>query len=311
MDNWFLGVACAGSQCPAPGASLPDVHKELTGRGRHLLLPETDLLTPPPSPPSVVQLGVYGGPPGGAVSCDASVSLYCLHPAGQPCLLFRACRYSSGLIRRGFCGLWRCCLHLMLRHYCRFFRLKALRDMHGGGLKELRTAPDLTPRATKVMARTGPYRQHCDRRVHQTTRWSMLPSHVATRPPPPSLESEASEVASRHSHSGLAQPDSRRAALPREWRLHPQTVQLIWRCFGLAQLDLFVSLETSHCQLFYSLNEGTLGTDTLAHSWPRGLCKYAFPPVSLLAQTPCKIREEEEQILHVAPYWPTRTCSQS
>ncbi len=108
LDDWFLGVACAGSQCPAPGATLPDVHKELTGRGRHLLLPETDQLTPPPSPPSVVQLGVYGGPPGGAFSCDASVSLYCLHPAGQPCLLFRACRYSSGLIRRGLCGLWRC-----------------------------------------------------------------------------------------------------------------------------------------------------------------------------------------------------------
>ncbi len=83
LDDWFLGVACASSQCPAPGASLPDVHEKLTGRGRHLLLPESDLLTPPPSPPSVVQLGVYGGPPGGAVSCDASVSLYCLHPAGQ------------------------------------------------------------------------------------------------------------------------------------------------------------------------------------------------------------------------------------
>ncbi len=123
LDNWFLGVACAGSQRPALGASLPDVHEELTGRGRHLLLPETDLLTPPPSPPSVVQLRVYGGPPGGAVSCDASVSLYCLYPAGQPRLLFRACRYLSGLIRRGLCGLWRrcdltlpasadsCCLH--------------------------------------------------------------------------------------------------------------------------------------------------------------------------------------------------------
>ncbi len=83
LDDWFFGVDCAGSQHPAQGASLPDVHEELTGRGRHLLLPETDLLTPPPSPPSVVQLGVYGGPPGGAVSCDASVSLYCLHPAGQ------------------------------------------------------------------------------------------------------------------------------------------------------------------------------------------------------------------------------------
>ncbi len=83
LDDWFLGVACAGSQRPAPGASLPEVNEELTGRGRHLLLPETDLLTPPPSPPSVVQLGGIRGPPGGAVSYDASVSLYHLHPAGQ------------------------------------------------------------------------------------------------------------------------------------------------------------------------------------------------------------------------------------
>ncbi len=60
-------------------------------------------------------------------------------------------------------------------------------------------------------ARTGPYGQHCDRCVHQSTRWSTFPSHVATRPPPPPLESEASEVASRHSYSGLAQPDSQRA----------------------------------------------------------------------------------------------------
>ncbi len=70
--------SCAGSQRPAPGASLPDVHEGLTGRGRHLLLPETDLLTPPGG-----AARGYGGPPGGAVSCDASVSLYCLHPAGQ------------------------------------------------------------------------------------------------------------------------------------------------------------------------------------------------------------------------------------
>ncbi len=53
--------------------------------------------------------------------------------------------------------------------------------------------------------------QHCDRCGHQPTRWSTLPSHVTTRPPPPPLESEASEVASRHSYSGLAQPDCRRA----------------------------------------------------------------------------------------------------
>ncbi len=146
LDDWFLGVACAGSQRPAPGASLPDVHVELTGRGRHLLLPETDLLTPPPSPPSVVQLGVTGVSP-----VERTVAMQvCPYTAstrqGKPCL-FRACRYSSGLIWRGLCGLWRCCLHLTLRRYCRFFRLKALRGMHGGGhdpevLKELCTAPE-------------------------------------------------------------------------------------------------------------------------------------------------------------------------
>ncbi len=54
-------------------------------------------------------------------------------------------------------------------------------------------------------------RTHCDHCIHQPTRWSMLPSQVATRPPPPPMESEASEVASCHSHSGLAQPGSRRA----------------------------------------------------------------------------------------------------
>ncbi len=100
---------------------------------------------------------------------------------------------------------------------------------------------------------------------------------------------------------------SRQHALPGEWRLHPEVPQLNWRRFGDAQVDLFASPDTSHCQLFFSLSEGTLGTDALACSWPRGLGKYAFPPVSLLAQTLCKVREDEEQVLLVAPYWPNRT----
>ncbi len=96
---------------------------------------------------------------------------------------------------------------------------------------------------------------------------------------------------------------SRQHALPGEWRLHPEILQLIWRRFGDAQVDP----DTSHCQFFFSLSEGTLGTDALACSWPRGLRKYAFPPVSLLAQTLCKVRKDEEQVLLVAPYWPNRT----
>ncbi len=75
------------------------------------------------------------------------------------------------------------------------------------------STPGLEPPQETLTRRacTGPYGQHCDRCVHQPTRWSTLPSHVTTRPPPPPLESEASEVASCHSHPGLAQPDSRRA----------------------------------------------------------------------------------------------------
>ncbi len=84
LNDWFLGVDCAGSQRPAPGASHPEVQGELAGHGRHFLLPETNLITPPPSPPSmVVQLGGIWGPPGRAVGCDAVVSLNPLYLAGQ------------------------------------------------------------------------------------------------------------------------------------------------------------------------------------------------------------------------------------
>ncbi len=100
---------------------------------------------------------------------------------------------------------------------------------------------------------------------------------------------------------------SRQLTFPGEWRLHPETIRLIWSRFGEAQVDLFASPESSHCQLYFSLTKGPLGTDALAHSWPRALHKYAFHPVSLLAQTLCKLREDEEQVLLVAPHWPTRT----
>ncbi len=65
--------------------------------------------------------------------------------------------------------------------------------------------------AATRQACTGLYGQHCDHCVHQPPRWSTLPSHVATRPPSPPLESEASEVASRRSCPRQAQSCSRRA----------------------------------------------------------------------------------------------------
>ncbi len=67
--------------------------------------------------------------------------------------------------------------------------------------------------AVTGQACAGPYGQYCDRCVHQLSRRSALPSHVATRPPSPPLESEASEVASRHSCPWCAQPCGRRALM--------------------------------------------------------------------------------------------------
>ncbi len=71
---------------------------------------------------------------------------------------------------------------------------------------------------------------------------------------------------------------SRQPTLLEEWRLHPEVLQLIWRRFGDAQVDLFASPDTSHCQLFFSLSEGTLCTDALAHSWPRGPTQICVSP---------------------------------
>ncbi len=71
-------------------------------------------------------------------------------------------------------------------------------------------------------------------------------------------------------------------ALPGEWQLHPKVLQLIWRCLGDAQVYLFASQDTSHCQLFYSLSEGTLGTDALAGtqlaSGPTQICIFPSEP---------------------------------
>ena len=82
-----------------------------------------------------------------------------------------------------------------------------------------------------------------------------------------------------------------------EWSLHPQTIQLLWKTFGRAEVDLFASQENAHCPKFFSKS-----MDALAHVWPR--CPlYAFPPVALLPQVLERIRENGCSVLLVAPFW--------
>ncbi len=166
--------------------------------------------------------------------------------------------------------------------------------------------------ATAVgQARASPHGQHCGCLVHQPAGRYTITSHVTARPPSPPLESHTVQVTARCSHPGEAQSCGRcaltTAHIPRRVatpsRDDPANLESIRGssggpvCFPLS----------SHCQLYFSLTEGPLGTDALAHSWPRVLRKYTFPLVSLLAQTLCKLREDEEQVLLVAPLWPTRT----
>ncbi len=150
--------------------------------------------------------------------------------------------------------------------------------------------------ATAVgQARASPHGQHCGSLVYQPAggirshRMSQLTRHLL-------LWSHTQFKSLRAVHipgqlNRAADALSRQLTFPGEWRLHPETIRLIWSRFGEAQVDLFASPESSHCQLYFSLTEGPLGTDALAHSWPRALRKYAFPPVSLLVQTLCKLRE--------------------
>ncbi len=168
--------------------------------------------------------------------------------------------------------------------------------------------------ATAVgQARASPHGQHCGSYVSYIKRLGGIRSHRMSQLARHLLlwsHTQLKSLRAVHIPGKLnraADALSRQLLFPGEWRLHPETIQLIWSRLGEAQVDMFASPESSHCQLYFSLTEGPLCTDALAHSWPRALRKYAFPPVSLLAQTLCKLREDEEQVLLVAPHWPTRT----
>ncbi len=134
------------------------------------------------------------------------------HPVVRP--FVPSGRSAPGTGLQACCGLHRCLHHWLGCHVQRACSVGGLDGPPTALAHQLPRVAGSTPGLDPPQepptrrARTGPHGQHCDRCVHQPTRWSTLPSHVATRPPPRPLESEASEVASCHSHSGLAQPGS-------------------------------------------------------------------------------------------------------
>ncbi len=166
--------------------------------------------------------------------------------------------------------------------------------------------------ATAVgQARTSPHGQHCGGLVHQPAGRYTITPHVTARPPSPPLESHAVQVTAYCSHPGAAQSCGRRAlttahisrrvATPS--RDDPADLELIRGssvrpvCFPrVLPLPAVLLPDLGPPQ------HRRTGTQLAS-----ALRKYAFPPVSLLAQTLCKLTEDEEQVLLVAPHWPTRS----
>ncbi len=146
----------------------------------------------------------------------------------------------------------------------------------------------------------GPYGQHCGCLVHQPAGRSTIAPHVTACPPSPPLESHAAQIAARCPHSRGAQSFSRCALATAHvpWRMaspsrdDPADLESIRGSSGRPVCAPQVLLLPA----VFSLTEGPLGTDALAHSWPWTLASMRFPLVCLLAQTLCMIREGKEQV---------------
>lgn len=111
-------------------------------------------------------------------------------------------------------------------------------------------------------------------------------------------------VSAGHLHSGLPQSCSRLALVT------GYTLGEVETLFpdGSADLesirpgDRSVCLEkTSHCPLWYCLSLSAWTHWCTA--CPGIYASMCSPPVSLIAQTLCQVREDMEQVLMVAPYW--------
>jgi len=159
LDDWYLGVARAGSQQPTPVPFFPEVHEELTGTwtapftARNRSGGSSSLTT------------LDGGAAKGYTRIppvERAVAMQlCPNSTwrGEPCLPSRACKYSSDLTGKAYkaCGEAASAVHAMA--LLQVHQAKALKDLHEGGhdpqvLQELRIATDLALRATKVTTRS-------------------------------------------------------------------------------------------------------------------------------------------------------------
>ncbi len=154
---------------------------------------------------------------------------------------------------------------------------------------------------------TDSHRQHVCGFVHKSPRRRMIQGSVQACSKSPAMggPSLSPHQSSAHPRSPELGADilSRKGFPQGEWRLHPESVRMIWTRYGRADVDLFTTSKNAHCPLFFSLSHSPLKGDTLTSHWPAARL-YAFPPINILPLVLCKIREKGASVILIAPNWP-------
>jgi hypothetical protein len=90
-----------------------------------------------------------------------------------------------------------------------------------------------------------------------------------------------------------------------EWQLNPVVLRQALRQLGCPHptMDLFAGRQNRQCTEYFSFahEPESQGVNALLRRWPRGAHLYAFPPVAILMETVCRIRDGGYQVLLVTP----------
>ncbi len=98
---------------------------------------------------------------------------------------------------------------------------------------------------------------------------------------------------------------SRKGIPQGEWRLHPESIRMIWTLYGRVEVDLFAMSEKAHCPLFFSLSHSPLEGDVLTSRWPAARL-YVFPPIKILPLVLRKLKEERASLILITPNLPNQ-----
>ena len=107
----------------------------------------------------------------------------------------------------------------------------------------------------------------------------------------------------------LADSLSRWSIDQREWSLHGQVTNHLFRRWGQPLVDLFATCHNCKVPTFCSLYPfpGALTQDAFSISWNVFTLTYAFPPMVLINRVLQKVRLDRTDLILITPRWPMRS----